>query len=75
MGHIHVRDRTTGHQYVIAEHLYDPAAHELTGKPTRDRHGDLVPAKPRLPLGVRAYPKPSVKPAGSSGHKAETDKE
>ena len=73
MGHIHVKDKTTGHEYAVAEHLFNPEAHEKTGKPAYDAHGDLVQAKFRIPLGTP--PKQAAKKAAESGQKAGTEKE
>ena len=73
MGHIHVRDKQTGHEYAVPERLFNPDAHEETGKPARDAHGDLVAVKFRTPLGNPN--KQVAKKAAESGQKAETEKE
>lgn len=81
MGHVHVKDKQTGHEYVVAEHLFNPEAHERTGKPTRDAHGDLAGVRFRQPLGTRKQAakktadKKAAAPAAESGQKAETEKE
>lgn len=78
MSHIHVRDKQTGHEYPVAERLFNADAHEKTGKPARDAHGDLVPVKFRTSLGRSATPTPkqaATKAADKSGQKAETEKE
>lgn len=81
MGHVHVKDQETGHEYVVPEHLFNPEAHERTGKPARDAHGDLAPVKFNVPLGAstkQAGKKSADKGAASaadSGQKAETEKE
>lgn len=45
MGFIHVKDKETGHEYVVREHLFNPDAHTKTGKSALDAHGDPVPIK------------------------------
>lgn len=73
MGHIHVRDKQTGHEYAVPERLFNDEAHEKTGKPVRDAHGDLVQPKFRTALGTPT--KQAAKKASESGQKAETEKE
>lgn len=77
MGHVHVRDKATGHEYAVPERLFNPDAHEETGKPVRDAHGDLVAPKFRVPLGesTPAHQQAAKKASDKSGQQAETDKE
>lgn len=85
MEYVHVRDKATGHEYPVAAHLFNPAAHKRTGKPIRDAHGDLVAPKFRVPLGKRtpahkqaatkATAQETAAPVVESGQKAETEKE
>lgn len=75
MAHVHVKDKDTGHEYVVPEHLFNPEAHEKTGKPTTDAHGDLVAVKYRTPLGESSTKQAAKKSADKSGQKAETEKE
>lgn len=84
MGHVHVKDKATGHEYVVSECLFNPEAHEKTGKPARDAHGDLAAPKFRVQLGTSTpTKKPAAKKASpkettavvESGQQAETDKE
>lgn len=85
MGHVHVRDKQTGHEYVVPERLFKPEAHERTGKPARDAHGDLASVKFRKPLGAptpaqkqaakKASDKTAADPAAESGQQAEPEKE
>lgn len=42
---IHVKDKSTGHEYPVRAHLFNPDAHEETGKPALGRDGFPVPPK------------------------------
>lgn len=76
MSHVHVKDKATGHEYVVPERLFNPEAHEKTGKPARDRHGDLVAMKPKTTVAKQAAAKKSgAKKSATSGQQAETEKE
>lgn len=75
MSHIHVKDRETGHEYPVPERLFNPDAHEKTGKPAYDRHGDLVAMKPKTTVTQAAAKKSGAKKSATSGQQAETEKE
>lgn len=77
MGHVHIKDKRTGHEYVVADHLFDAEVHDKTGKPVRDAHGDLAAPKFRVRLGdaTPTTKQGATKASDKSGQKAETDKE
>ena len=65
MSHIHVKDKATGHEYVVREALFDAEKHEKTGKPVLDRHGDLARPKFRTTVGREAEKKARRRQAAS----------
>lgn len=75
MSHIHVKDKATGHEYVVRESLFDAEKHEKTGKSVRDAHGDLVSPKFKTTVDKAASRKTSGKAPAESGQQAETEKE
>lgn len=75
MSHVHVKDTATGHEYVVPEHLFNPEAHEKTGKPAQTRSGDLAPVKFKTTVSKEAARKSGQKRSAQSGQTAETDKE
>lgn len=75
MEYVHVKDKATGHEYVVPESRFNSDAHTKTGKPARDAHGDLVPTKFTTTVEKAAAKKTSAKTAAKSGQKAETEKE
>lgn len=66
---IHVRDKTTGAEYPLRAHLFNPEAHEKTGKPALGRDGEPVAIKPKTTVTEAAESKTP------SGQKAEPKKE
>lgn len=66
---IHVRDKATGATYPLRKHLFNPHAHEETGKSPLGRDGEPVAIKPKTTVTKAAESK------SPSGQKADTTKE
>jgi hypothetical protein len=75
MPHVHVKDKATGHEYVVPERLFSTEKHTKTNKPPRDAHGDLVAPKYRTTATAEAAKKKKVaeKSSTPSGQQAETE--
>lgn len=71
---IRVKDKTTGHEYSIREHLFDSAAHEKSDKSAYGHDGDIAPPKFRTTVAKAAVQK-SVTQAAPSGQQADPKKE
>lgn len=74
MAYIRVKDKTTGHEYSIHEHLFNGDAHEKSDKPAIGRNGDVAPPKFRTTVAKAAAAKPAT-PAAPSGQQADPKKE
>lgn len=76
MPYVHVKDKATGHEYVVPERLFSEAKHTRTEKPTRDAHGDLASPKYRTTATAAAAKKKKApgSPVAPSGQQAETER-
>lgn len=84
---IHVKDKSTGHEYPVRSHLFDDAAHEKTGKDPLGPDGFPVPIKFHTTVNEAAAQKaaeksdsdkgsaPPAEPKTKTGPKADTTKE
>ena len=74
MAYIRVKDKSTGHEYSIHEHLFDSAAHEKSERPAYGRDGDVAPPKFRTTV-AKAVEQKTATQAAPTGQKADPKKE